>query len=119
MKVFIILISLLILPTIRCENFCSCEKKSHYDELGRNTWFLLHEIVKKENTLENRYFFNSFMSSLSMLYPCGECSEHIKYYIEEHPPELTEEWMCHFHNDVNARLEKPLHLCNNVLKGDL
>ena len=28
-------------------------------------------------------------------------------------------WMCHFHNDVNARLEKPLHVCNNVLKGDL
>ena len=119
MKVFIILISLLILPSMRCEDFCSWEKKSHYDELGRNTWFLLNEIVKKDNTLENRYFFNSFMSSLSMLYPCGECSEHIKDYIEEHPPELTEEWMCHFHNDVNARLEKPLHVCNNVLKGDL
>lgn len=89
----------------------ACNKKS---ELGKHTWYLLHEIAKSnEDTKDNRYTLGVLMESLSYIYPCAECRPHIWEYLQEHNPEMTEEWMCHFHNDVNARLDKPLYPCDD------
>jgi len=83
---------------------CDCLDRH---ELGRSTWFLLHEIVKAPPTPA----FPSLMWSLSELYPCEICRAHISEYLEEHPPEMSEFWMCTFHNAVNARLGKPIFDC--------
>lgn len=83
---------------------CDCLDR---DQLGRSTWFLLHELVRSDPRPE----FDQFMWSLSELYPCEICRSHISEYLAEHPPEMSEYWMCDFHNAVNVRLGKPVFDC--------
>ena len=87
---------------------CGCIDK---ENLGRSTWMLLHEIVKHaDKTEENEQIFISFMDSLTALYPCEECRQHMKININD--PQLSELWMCSFHNVVNTQLNKPLYNCS-------
>lgn len=84
---------------------CDCLDR---DQLGRSTWFLLHEMVRSEPRPE---IFGQFMWTLSELYPCEICRSHISDYLVENPPEMSEYWMCDFHNAVNIRLDKPVFDC--------
>lgn len=83
---------------------CNCLDR---DELGRSTWYLLHEMVKAPPVPA----FASFMWSLSELYPCKVCQDHLVEYLHDHPPEMSPQWMCEFHNEVNLRLGKPEYEC--------
>lgn len=90
----------------------ACEKK---EQLGRSTWFLLHEIVKhNKDTDDNSYYLGSLLDALANIYPCPRCRIHIDEYLRENNPRMTEQFMCDFHNDVNVRLGKPLYLCNDA-----
>ena len=45
--------------------------------------------------------------------PCEDCRKHAAAYLNNSPPDLTDThtfqvWVWKFHNDVNARLRKPL-----------
>ena len=97
-------------------NTCTCPEACHKkEELGRSTWFLLHETVKhNEDTNDNAYYLGTLLESLANIYPCPQCRIHIGEYLRENNPRMTEQFMCDFHNDVNARLGKPLHLCDDA-----
>jgi hypothetical protein len=89
---------------------CTCpEACSGKEELGRGTWFLLHEIVKHSNATPD--VFEDFMYRLADLYPCKECSNHMFDYFFTNGIEMTKQWMCTFHDAVNTRLGKPVHGC--------
>lgn len=108
---YILFLLLIIIPNITSSEEETCECVDFIPErLGKNTWYLLHEIAKSG---KSQYDFEMFMISLSNLYPCGECADHIKEYIEENPPQLGPRWMCDFHNSVNMRLDKAIYLCDD------
>lgn len=88
---------------------CSCNIPDR-EQLGRSTWYLLHEIVKHADP-EYDPAFSLLMRCLSVLYPCPHCRDHIQQYIDTHRIEMTEKWMCEFHNDVNLRLNKTIVTC--------
>jgi len=86
---------------------CNCIDR---ESLGRSTWKLLHDIVDNVDYERNDAFV-SLMGSLSEIYPCEECREHIGEYLRSTPADMTHEWLCHFHNDVNERLGKKIIQC--------
>ncbi len=91
---------------------CDCACDIDKGKLGRSTWHLLHEIaahVEPDDTTEPS--FRVFMHALSMIYPCEECRKHIKEYLSNRRVELSEKWVCEFHNDVNKRLNKSMYDC--------
>lgn len=68
---------------------------------------------------QDRQAAQQLMSSLSRLYPCGSCAEHLQQELKTSPPEASsrsafEQWMCRLHNTVNARLGKPAFDCTRV-----
>ena len=95
---------LLLLLVVNANDVCTCRRENNA-ELGRNTWFLLHEMAKHPKSAAN--VFEDFMYHLAYLYPCKECSKHMMEYFEEHVPVMSEQWVHEFHNDVNRRLGKP------------
>ena len=110
------LLLMLMISTVLSQDQCSCPTScSDKEKLGRSTWFLLHSIVKNvEQTLENEEMFVEFMDILSQLYPCKECREHFILNLKNiDQVEMTEKWMCMFHNKINQQLHKPLYSCTN------
>ena len=106
---------LLITSVVASTEMCTCpESCSHKEELGRGTWNLLHSIVKHtEKTQDNELLFYDFMDILSQLYPCEECRRHFSDNLRAiDQMEMSESWMCEFHNVVNKQLGKPIHLCH-------
>ena len=89
---------------------CSCPPDSV--RLGNHTWTFLHTMAAyypshPSRTQQND--MNSFLSLFSKFYPCGYCADHLKEYINEHPPVVSNnqdlsQWMCQVHNEVNERL---------------
>ncbi|EPR79276.1 Mitochondrial-type FAD-linked sulfhydryl oxidase ERV1 [Spraguea lophii 42_110] len=90
--------------------------------LGRSSWTLLHSmaavypaypsIQMKKNTLEFLYLFTE-------LFPCKNCSRDFKKIIKDSPPKVATRdefvmWMCHIHNKVNHKLNKPIFNCKNI-----
>ena len=103
---------LFVLVGFACGSSCDCA--CDYRELGRGTWMLLHEMVDREPSERLEASFISLMWSLSDLYPCEECREHLVEYLYNHPPEMSKEWMCRLHNDVNRRLGKEEQPCWDI-----
>ncbi len=96
-----------VTPEGECE--CACDDLDR-DKLGRSTWYLLHEIVKH---IDEEYdpAFKLLVKTMGVLYPCPHCREHIQEYLESHRVEMTEDWVCEFHNAVNLRLNKTIVEC--------
>ena len=98
----------LLLCTVSAQQCTTqCNEKT---ELGRSTWHLLHEIAKHADPEYSPAFMN-LIKILSVLYPCAECRDHISNYISNRRIEMTEKWVCQFHNSVNVRLGKPVYEC--------
>jgi|TARA_B110000093_G_C12949053_1_gene401615 hypothetical protein len=91
----------------RVEPRCNCVDR---ESLGRSTWKLLHDIVDNVDYERNDAFV-SLMGSLSEIYPCEVCRAHIVDYLRSTPADMTHEWLCDFHNDVNRRLDKKIIHC--------
>lgn len=89
---------------------CTCD----YEAVGRGTWTLLHEIVKRPPNERVQAAFNSFMWSLAELYPCETCRYHLSEYLYNHPPTFDPIYLCQLHNNVNKRLGKPQQPCWDI-----
>lgn len=96
------------------ERFNKLSSKVSSDQLGQSTWTLLHTMAMYYPmipTETEEHSMVSFITGLSLFYPCKTCSDHIKTYIIDHPPTTQSanrlsEWFCDLHNDVNRRLGK-------------
>ncbi|XP_055912039.1 FAD-linked sulfhydryl oxidase ALR isoform X2 [Eupeodes corollae] len=92
------------------------------DTLGQSTWGLLHTIAAiypKNPTTSQKQDVKVFYDSLSRLYPCEVCSKDFQKDIKEHPVNANSQaklsqWLCNFHNRVNAKLGKPQFDCSKV-----
>ena len=69
----------------------------------RSDWTCMHNAGVNE--------LKEIVSEYSESFPCEECREHIKEYLSEKRVELSEKWVCEFHNDVNKRLNKSMYDC--------
>ena len=92
--------------------------------VGPGTWDLLTRLAKNAITHELELEFEREMTEACIHYPCGNCAEHCKAYIEKNPIRdyygyyiiINEQkvmigmfvWIWKFHNAVNARLNKPI-----------
>jgi len=89
------------------------------EELGRQSWTLLHSIAAyypEKPSEEHRRHAHSFLEALSHLYPCTHCAYHLRDSMAKAPPKLESRtdfsmWLCAQHNDVNRRLGKPEFEC--------
>ncbi|GAA5834959.1 hypothetical protein JCM11251_002072 [Rhodosporidiobolus azoricus] len=94
-------------------------------ELGRASWKLLHTMAARfpENpTADEREAFKSYLFLFSRLYPCGECAAEFQSLLRRFPPQTSSRstasmYLCHLHNQVNARLGKPEFDCSADLEG--
>jgi FAD-linked sulfhydryl oxidase len=96
-----------VTPEGECE--CACNDLDR-DKLGESTWYLVHEIVKHADP-EYDPAFMMLMKTLGVLYPCEQCRDHILEYLGSRRVEMTEKWVCEFHNAVNVRLNKTIVDC--------
>ncbi|WVQ75047.1 hypothetical protein IAR50_004656 [Cryptococcus sp. DSM 104548] len=88
-------------------------------ELGRSAWRVLHLMTLRypdEPTEDDRLALKSYFHLFSRLYPCGECAQEFQKLLQEFPPQTSSRksaslWLCHVHNQVNARLGKPEFDC--------
>ena len=90
-------------------------------ELGRSSWTLLHSIAANHDGdgQDKTGDMSTFLQLFAKFYPCKECSDHMKRYLQAHPPDTRnkhtlQNWCCQFHNDVNRKLGKPLWNCNET-----
>ncbi|PHH77753.1 hypothetical protein CDD82_3371 [Ophiocordyceps australis] len=91
-------------------------------ELGRATWKFLHTMAARypeKPTPKDRETFLTFFDAFGRLYPCGDCASHFRKLKKQIPPQTSSRnaaagWLCHVHNKVNKRLEKPLFDCANI-----
>ncbi|ORY34936.1 ERV/ALR sulfhydryl oxidase domain-containing protein, partial [Naematelia encephala] len=88
-------------------------------ELGRAAWRVLHLMTLRypdNPSPDDRLALKSYMHLFSRLYPCGECATEFQKLLKEYPPQTSSRksaslWLCHLHNLVNIRLDKPEFDC--------
>ncbi|KAF5299823.1 hypothetical protein FQA39_LY11360 [Lamprigera yunnana] len=92
------------------------------DQLGHNTWGLLHTMAAKypdkpceKDKQDMKHFFNL----LGKFYPCEPCAHDLRIDLKEDPPRVENQqdfsnWLCRLHNKVNIKLGKPVFDCTKV-----
>lgn len=89
------------------------------DELGSNTWNMLHTVAAyypDNPTDEQKQFATSLIVSLAHLYPCSICAPDFQDSVSKHPPEVNSRtslslYVCRLHNEVNIKLGQTLFDC--------
>ena len=61
----------------------------------------------------------TYVQLFARLYPCGDCASHFQKLLAKYPPQVSGRnaaagWACFVHNEVNARLEKPMFDCATI-----
>lgn len=90
-------------------------RETYKDAIGKSTWLLLHALADhfpdrdEDDVYQNNLV--QFIKSLSFIYPCQICRDHLRSYMENNPPRFenkahTVRWMFNFHNYVNKDLNK-------------
>lgn len=85
---------------------------------GPILWSLLHSIGARAGTSPPKMYIDEMrelkwmFDHLESIVPCKECRDHIQKYKKLNPPPFgasgqTQLWVWQFHEEVNARLEKP------------
>ncbi|KLO15085.1 hypothetical protein SCHPADRAFT_927368 [Schizopora paradoxa] len=93
--------------------------------LGQAAWKLMHTMTLRypENpTSDEREALKAYFHLQARLYPCGECAAEFQQLLVKLPPQLRKTssrrsaalWLCHVHNEVNKRLEKPIFDCAHL-----
>mmetsp|Transcript_24102 Transcript_24102/g.42792 ORF Transcript_24102/g.42792 Transcript_24102/m.42792 type:complete len:153 (+) Transcript_24102:3066-3524(+) len=88
-------------------------------ELGQHGWSLLHAMAAyfpAEPTSAQLGHAQSFLYYFAELFPCRVCGRHFEMMLKEIPPNFTTRdefvlYLCKLHNNVNARIEKPIFDC--------
>jgi hypothetical protein len=88
-------------------------------ELGRGAWQLLHRMAASFSAAPSAAASRDmarFFSLLGDFYPCPDCAAHFRATLAARPVDTSNNralslWLCAVHNDVNARLAKPLFPC--------
>jgi len=92
--------------------------------IGPGYWDFIHRYAYNSRTHEEQLLFISIMKFICENFNCGNCREHCKTYIKNHPMEqyldLTIDveneslqlgmfmWSWKFHNAVNVRIKNPI-----------
>ncbi|GAB5357222.1 hypothetical protein AAMO2058_000355600 [Amorphochlora amoebiformis] len=92
------------------------------EEFHRATWTFLHTLAASyptQPTESQRRHARNLMYSLAELYPCPDCSQHLKTEVALKPPSVGSRnefslWLCGLHNRINRRLGKPLFNCSKI-----
>jgi hypothetical protein len=95
------------------------EKEAVRAELGRGTWNTLHRLAAqfdKAPSAARQAEVAEFFRLLGAFYPCEQCAAHFRAMLSERPIRAANNrelslWLCELHNEVNARLRKPLFPC--------
>jgi len=85
-------------------------------------WFMIHILAKSAIDYPSQRNFIHTMNTMSKNFLCSECGKHFRSYLENNKIEdylRTDDqkekalgcfkWSCDFHNNVNARLKKPIY----------
>ena len=114
----------LVVATIRGRNTCKlCEDRPpDVEVLGHSAWTLIHTMAgnyPNQPTREQQEQMRQFLSNVAEFYPCRLCGTHLQQYLLEHPADVStrtklEQWLCVFHNNVNAKLKKPSFDCSKI-----
>ena len=91
-------------------------------EIGRNTWSLLHSIAASypnEPTEEDKKHITNFLYGLANPFPCKICGTHLlkmlkKEGVHANSREELVNYICKIHNIVNKVLEKPQFDCKKA-----
>ncbi|XP_013104224.2 FAD-linked sulfhydryl oxidase ALR [Stomoxys calcitrans] len=91
-------------------------------KLGQSTWGLLHTMaaVYSDNPTDNQKSdIKTFFDVFSRLYPCEYCAKDFRKDLRENPVKVDSQhefsqWLCQFHNRVNAKLGKAQFDCSKV-----
>ncbi|KAI3378527.1 hypothetical protein SNEBB_004111 [Seison nebaliae] len=94
------------------------------DQLGRNTWSLLHTMAAyypKEPSIQHQNEMKQFIKTFSTFYPCEHCAIDFREDIKQFPPkvktrEQLNKWFCDRHNTVNRKLGLDEFDCSKVME---
>lgn len=91
--------------------------------VGPGVWYMIHKLAADCKGVDERKRFCKTMKKICEDFPCINCAEHCKDYMDNHPIEnyvnviveidgVEKEaglffWTWKFHNAVNERLKKP------------
>merc|ERR1712224_507770 len=89
-------------------------------ELGTGSWKLLHSMAAwypEHPSHDDQIAMKGFMETLAKFYPCTYCAEDFQENIQKKPIQTESrtslcQWLCEQHNDVNAKLGKPIFPCD-------
>lgn len=94
------------------------------EELGRSTWTFLHSAAAyfpDAPSAEQKHAMQALLDALPLVYPCATCAEELREEYARQPPTARvdavesattlQAYVCTLHNEVNARLGKPLWDC--------
>lgn len=89
-------------------------------EIGNNTWHLLHSIAAhypEAPSAKEKDYYKEFFFTFPFVYPCRPCAKDFQVLTKAHPPELDSRvtlsvWLCKLHNIVNVKLNKPEFNCS-------
>ena len=94
------------------------------EELGRSTWTFLHSAAAyfpDAPSDEQKHAMQAMLDALPLVYPCATCAEELREEYARQPPTARvdavesattlQAYVCTLHNEVNARLGKPLWDC--------
>ena len=89
------------------------------DDLGEGTWALLHTMAAHfpdAPTEEDERSAQQFYTALARFYPCPVCAADFQQSVQARPPatqsrEALVLWTCRLHNEVNAKLGRPVFAC--------
>lgn len=93
-----------------------------YKELANSTWAFLHTTAAyypETPTPVQKEGMKNLITSVSLLYPCQPCAEHMRDEMVHSPPKVNSQsevslWLCQFHNTVNKMLGKETFDCSKT-----
>ncbi|PHJ25155.1 erv1 alr family protein [Cystoisospora suis] len=91
--------------------------------IGHAAWGVLHTAAatwKDDTSVEKQQRMQEWVRSFAALFPCSQCRQHFKPFIQKNPPATSggrrslSLWACQAHNFVNEDLGRPLFKCDEA-----